>query len=210
MRKVAQELDTGPASLYVYIANREQLLALMLDRVVGEVALPAPDAGDWRTRLMTLITSSIEVLARRRGLALTALATIPVGPNALAITEYVMTLLREGGMDDATIAWAVDLIALYVNAFAAEQSIYHDRLAHGQTEAEFLAQVERAYAALPPDRYATVVALRELLLRGSGAERLAWGVNVLLNGLLVTPPLPPAAESGPHGDAELAAAHDSA
>jgi AcrR family transcriptional regulator len=188
MRKVAQELDTGPASLYVYVENREQLLRLILDRVIGEVALPARGDGDWRERLLLLLTSSIEVLSRRRGLALVALATIPVGPNALAITEAVMTLLREGGMDDATIAWAVDLLGLYVNAFAAEQSIYLEKLDQGQTEAVFLAQVDSAFAALPADRYPTVQALRGLLLAGSGEARFAWGVNVLLNGLLATPP----------------------
>jgi AcrR family transcriptional regulator len=188
MRKVAQALDTGPASLYVYVENREQLLRLVLDRVIGEVVLPAKEAGDWRQRLMLLLASSIDVLSRRRGLPLVALATIPVGPNALAITEEVMTLLREGGMDDATIAWAVDLMGLYVNALAAEESIYRDKLARGQTEAGFLAEVDRAFAALPAGRYPTFQALRGLLLTGSGEARRAWGVNVLLNGLLATPP----------------------
>lgn len=188
MRRVAQELDTGPASLYVYIENRDQLLKLVLDRVMGEVALPSAEAGDWRARLMLVITSSIEVLSRRRGLPLVALATIPVGPNALAITEAIMALLREGGVDDAAIAWGVDLLGLYVTATAAEQSIYHDLLAKGQTEAGFLDQVERAFQALPADRYPLVRSLRGLLLSGTGDERQHWAVNVILNGLMMTPP----------------------
>jgi AcrR family transcriptional regulator len=191
MRKVAQELDTGPASLYVYIDNREQLLALMLDRVVGEIALPARASGDWRARLIAVLTASIEVLSRRQGLALVALAAIPVGPNALAVSEHVMALLREGGLSDATIAWAVDLLGLYVNAAAAEQSIYRARLERGESAATFLAAADRAFAALPPERYTLVLALRELLLSGSGEERLRWGLNVIINGLLATPePVP--------------------
>ncbi len=188
MRRVAQELDTGPASLYVYIVNRDQLLKLLLDRVIGEVELPGPEAGDWRTRLSLVVNASIAALARRRGLALVSLATIPVGPNALAVTEAIMTLLREGGVDDAAIAWGVDLLGIYVTAHAAEQNIYQDLIAEGQTESGLLAQVDKAFQALPADRYPLVRALRGPLLSGSGDERQRWGLEVIVNGLLATPP----------------------
>src|SRR2546423_242341 len=39
MRRVASELDTGAASLYVYVENREDLLNQMFDAVVGELDL---------------------------------------------------------------------------------------------------------------------------------------------------------------------------
>jgi AcrR family transcriptional regulator len=188
MRRVAQVLDTGPASLYVYIENREQLLNLVLDRVFGEIKLPDAELGDWRTRLHALISSSIEVISRRRGLALVSLATIPTGPNALAVTETMLGLLREGGIDDASSAWGVDLLAVYVTATAAEQSIYHEMLAGSQTEAGLLAQVERAFRSLPADRYPLVLELQPQLLTGSGDERQRWGVDVILNGMLRTPP----------------------
>jgi AcrR family transcriptional regulator len=188
MRRVAQELDTGPASLYVYFENRDQLMKLVLDRVIGEVELTSAELGDWRARLLALVSSSIEVLSRRRGLALVALATIPIGPNALAITEEMLRLLREGGVDEASRAWAVDLLALYVSASAAEQSIYNDLMAEGQTEAGLLEQVDSAFRALPADRYPQILGLRGLILSGSGDQRQQWAVNVIINGLLQSPP----------------------
>ena len=39
MRRVAQELDTGPASLYVYVSNRRHLLALVVLVLVAMVLL---------------------------------------------------------------------------------------------------------------------------------------------------------------------------
>src|SRR6202012_6195275 len=48
MRRLATELDTGPASLYVYIRNREELLNALFDRVGGMVALQEPDPARWR------------------------------------------------------------------------------------------------------------------------------------------------------------------
>ena len=36
MRKLAQELGAGAASLYWHVGNKEELLSLLLDRIVGE------------------------------------------------------------------------------------------------------------------------------------------------------------------------------
>jgi len=43
MRRVAAALDTGAASLYVYVSGREGLLLAMLDRVTATIELEAPD-----------------------------------------------------------------------------------------------------------------------------------------------------------------------
>ena len=43
MRRLAQELGAGAASLYWHVGNKEELLSLMLDRIVGESRPPAPD-----------------------------------------------------------------------------------------------------------------------------------------------------------------------
>ncbi|MFI5831280.1 helix-turn-helix domain-containing protein [Streptomyces sp. NPDC051578] len=40
VRKVAAELGTGPASLYVHVSRREELLRLMHDAVIATVPLP--------------------------------------------------------------------------------------------------------------------------------------------------------------------------
>jgi len=37
MRRVAQALDTGPASLYVYVANTAALHAAVLDELIGSL-----------------------------------------------------------------------------------------------------------------------------------------------------------------------------
>lgn len=56
MRRLAQELDTGPASLYVYVANVAELHAAILEELLGEVDLsPAVASGDWRERIEALL-----------------------------------------------------------------------------------------------------------------------------------------------------------
>src|SRR5919106_2770891 len=36
MRRVADELGTGPASLYWHVANKDELINLLIDRVAGD------------------------------------------------------------------------------------------------------------------------------------------------------------------------------
>ncbi|MFC6929926.1 TetR/AcrR family transcriptional regulator [Actinomadura yumaensis] len=51
MRRVAQELDTGPASLYAHVSGKDELNELMLDRVAAEVRLPEPDPERWQEQV---------------------------------------------------------------------------------------------------------------------------------------------------------------
>ena len=52
MRAVAAELQTGPASLYVYVKNRQDLLNQMFDLVMGEIDLSdPPDPARWREQV---------------------------------------------------------------------------------------------------------------------------------------------------------------
>ena len=84
MRRVAQALDTGPASLYVYVANRDELLDLMLDRAVSELPIPEPDPARWREQLKELMHAQARLMTEDYpGLTRLAMATIPTGPGAL-------------------------------------------------------------------------------------------------------------------------------
>ena len=67
MRKLAQELGTGAASLYWHVGDKEELLSLLLDRIVGESELPEPDPEHWQEQVK-------EMCARAAG-SCTATAT---------------------------------------------------------------------------------------------------------------------------------------
>src|SRR5215469_8232639 len=55
MRKVADRLGTGAASLYAYVSGRDELLELVFDELVGQVELPEPDPKRWREQLMEMM-----------------------------------------------------------------------------------------------------------------------------------------------------------
>src|ERR1700734_3883950 len=77
MRRVAAALDTGAASLYVYVSGREGLLQAMLDRVTGTVELEPPDPSRWRAQLHSLLRRLHHALVAHPGIAAMSLADSP-------------------------------------------------------------------------------------------------------------------------------------
>jgi AcrR family transcriptional regulator len=188
MRRLAQALDTGAASLYVYVANREELWELLFDAAIAAVETEPTDPSRWREQLHALAWRTVHVMAvEYPGIARLAMTHIPSGENALRIAESMLSLLRAGGVSDQSAAYAADFLSTYINAIAYEQSTYatlHDDPEHDLRE---VARVAERFAALSPERYPTLTALGDQMTRGDGAERFALGIDVIVNGLLATP-----------------------
>src|ERR1700684_2954880 len=86
VRRLAQDLDTGPASLYVYFRNTAELHAAILDELLGTIP-PPPATGDWRARVERVLTAYTLMLFRRPSLARSALVTRPSGEHYLSLLE---------------------------------------------------------------------------------------------------------------------------
>ena len=120
MRRVARELDTSASALYVYVRGRDDLLALMLDRVLAKVAGRPAAGGDARGELRALLAEVVEAARGHGGLAAVGLRMVPDGPNVRAVTERVRALLREVGVPPGGIPAVLDLLALFVSAAALD------------------------------------------------------------------------------------------
>ncbi|MFJ1705612.1 TetR/AcrR family transcriptional regulator [Kitasatospora sp. NPDC088346] len=194
MRRLAQQLDTGPASLYVYVRNTAELHAAVLDDLLGTVDLAPAGAAGWRDRLVRVLGSYVEVLFEHPALARSALVARPSGEHYLDLVETVLALLAEGGVPPGRAAWALDLLLQYATATAAEQAT-RGRAADAGAEWDALAAALRD--ATGP-RHPQIAALGPLLLSGTGRARLDWGFQVLISGALAAPdPDAPPAQAAP-------------
>src|SRR5579875_1361621 len=169
MRRLAQELDTGPASLYVYFADADELHAGILDELLGEVDLQ-PAGGDWRERLTGVLLSCTRVLFEHPALARSALVTRPSGPHYLNLLETLLALLAEGGVPPDRAAWGVDALLLFAIATAAEQGTRRATPETGRDMAALVAAVRNA----DPQDYPRLTAAGDELFSGTGETRLDW------------------------------------
>jgi AcrR family transcriptional regulator len=199
MRRIAQELNTGPASLYAHVSNRDELEELVFDRIVGEVPRPEPDPARWREQLKQMLRDVVAMYARHPGSARLALGRVPFTPNGLLLIEAMLGLLRCGGVPDGTAAFGVDLLSLYATATAFEETIYLQQGLTEESVRERFSQVRGYLEALPRERFPHVLSMVDALLSGGGDERFEFGLDILIQGLAAS-----AARSGgsPDGAAD--------
>jgi AcrR family transcriptional regulator len=188
MRRVAAKLDTGPASLYVYVTNRDDLHALLFDAALETVAIEPTDPARWREQLHGLANRMVKMMVEDfPGVAIMGMASIPTGDSALHLTESMVSLLRAGGVGDEALAYAPDLLSMYVTAIAYEQALYAELYADPEHEQREMERVMARFQGLSPDRFPTMASVAALMTRGTGPERFALGLDIMINGLLTTP-----------------------
>jgi AcrR family transcriptional regulator len=191
LRRVARELETGPASLYAYVRTLQELHALVVDRVLAEVKLHEALSDSPRERLEAILTSYLSVMFSREGLGELAAGVLPYGDNTITLTDTIIGCLRQLGMSPARAAWGYDLLALQVTAVAAEQ----DRR---RRQDDPKGRARTAYEKADPDRHTNIDAVRDSLFTG-GASRFSWAVNVLLTGIAAAPEPTNKPHGGPAG-----------
>ena len=186
MRRLAQELDTGAASLYVYVRNTAELHAAMLEELLGQIDLGpvTADDGDWRDRLIQVLTAYTAILFEHPGLAQSALVTRPSGPAYFGLVDGILGLLEAGGIPGDRAAWAMDLLLHVATSTAAEQGT-RERAVDAKDEEEAQAVALRG---APADQFPHIAAIGAAeLMSGAGQDRLSWGFRVLINGVIQTP-----------------------
>lgn len=186
MRRVATELDTGPASLYVYIGGRDELRAAMLDRVARMVELEEPDPARWREQLHRLVRSVLEGLEAHPGIARVAVANVPTGEASLLMAENMLSLLLAGGILPRDAAWACDILPLITTASAVETATYQER---GETDMavagdELAERLSGIFASLPQARFPNLTSLAQELTSGDGEQRFHFAIDAFLDGLV--------------------------
>jgi AcrR family transcriptional regulator len=187
MRRVAEVLGTGPASLYAHVANKDELLDLLLDRVSAEVEVPDPDPAHWQDQLRSVGRQTYEVFRRHRDIAVISLANIPTGENALRIADRMLAIMLAGGVPPQVAAWALDRLSLYIAADSYEGSLYHNRrVASGLSERDFMAQhvadVRAFFEHLPADKFPHIAAHVDMVT-GDVDQRFEFGLDMLIRSL---------------------------
>ena len=183
MRAVAAALGTGAASLYAYVGSKEDLIELLIDRVIGEMQWGGPpDPARWREQFKETAVRMRAAWNRHGDLARASFARIPMGgENVLTGSEWMISVLRAGGLSDRVVGLAMDLIALYVGAVAYEDSLEKRSERTPEDWRAFSVALRGYFAALPVDRFPNLAALAGPLT--VDADRFEFGLDVILAGL---------------------------
>lgn len=184
MRRVAQELGTGAASLYWHVGGRDELADLIVDRVASEIEVPASDPARWEEQLMEWMIQAREVMKRYPGAGALTLGRIPVGPHTVRWIEWLLGLLRGAGIPDRIAAYAGDLGGLYLGAHAVEDAMGpQSPTAETLPPDDVIAMMRGYFESLPADQFPNIHETIEDLFAGDPDERYRLGLEIIIRGI---------------------------
>jgi AcrR family transcriptional regulator len=137
MRSLAERLGIGAMSVYGYVANRNDLIVLMVDQVLGEATLP-PMEGDLRTRLR--LVAEVQLADCRAHPWLLDVAGLRpwLGPHAADRYEWQLAAVDGTGLSDVEMDQTVTLVAGFAaNVARAEHAVRVAERESGLTDLEW-------------------------------------------------------------------------
>jgi AcrR family transcriptional regulator len=182
MRRVAEALNTGPASLYWHVGSKDGLLDLIFDQLIGELTVPEPDGGRWKEQLKQVALDQRAMILRHRDVVAISMGRIPMGPNALRYTEKVVSILRAGGVPGDLAVSGYLLLFAVVNGFTMDE--LHPVTGTGDGPGPPSPEQVSAYmTALPPDQFPSTIALAPHFAVGDNDQRFEMLIDIYVDGL---------------------------
>jgi AcrR family transcriptional regulator len=185
MRRVAAQLGTGSASLYRHVANRADLLDLMVDTAFSPYRPPRV-TGRWREDLVAEVLHRVRYMRARPWLADAVLERPPIGPAALRLLEHTLEQLRDHPAPGTAKLEAIGVLSGLVHTY-----LHNERPGGGVLDPEFAKGRAEIFVRAAADgahpRLAAVLAEASAAKPESNDEQFARVVGLMLDGLLPVP-----------------------
>jgi AcrR family transcriptional regulator len=190
MRKLGTRLNAGATSMYTHVANKDELIELVVDEVYGEVEAPRTgDGTGWRAAITRCAHSTRSTLLRHPWIVsvLGEAGVAYLGPNMLRLSEAMLAVFEEAGFSLEAADQAVNTVVAYVIGVSTSEAAWLTMLARsGQSEQEWADRLwpaaEQAVQAYPRLRK-LYAAQRGQNVGGTRDDNFAGGLECVLHGL---------------------------
>lgn len=181
MRAVAGQLNTGPMTLYNYVTGREGLEDLVVDAIIGSLALPVP-TDDWRADLTATATALWEVLRAHPNAIPLILTRRSMSASAFAPAEQMIDALSRAQLaEHDVLAGFRAILALVTGSAQAEfAGLFAGTPVHDDANAAGAARV----GELAGDEYPRIATLAKVSDRSTAAADFERGLAIFIQGLV--------------------------
>ena len=191
MRKLADELGAGAASLYWHVGSKDGLLDLVMDEVIGEGKVPDPDPEHWQEQVKQIARDQRAASLRHPWIVRVSIGRIPMGPNALRYTERILAILRAGGLPPHLAVQGYLLLIATVNGFTIDETGVDDSAGPAASAPptdpgtrQQAADMARDYiASLPAGAFPNMTALADEFALSDPVERFELLIDIFVDGL---------------------------
>jgi AcrR family transcriptional regulator len=178
MRKLAQVLGVQAMSLYNHVANKDDLLDGIVDRVVSEIEVPSLET-DWKTAIRRRAISAHAVLLRHPWATMPLVSRVNVGPAMLRYVDATLGCLVEAGFSFEMADHAWNVIDSHIYGFTLQE------LNFPFEAAEYSEAAKSGLSLIPADKYPYLNRLTHYVIEGryDGIHDFEFGLELILDGL---------------------------
>jgi TetR/AcrR family tetracycline transcriptional repressor len=207
MRRLADRFGIQAASVYWYVASKEHMLDLVVDRLL-EMAFQAvfvenilqrqAEDESWHDVLRRVARAYRAFLLSHADSARVISSRLVVGPNVAALTEPVLAILRRAGLAPRDAVHAAYVLLVYVQGFVLHETApLSAAVSAGNSDrSTTLNQLQLTLESLPPDRYPYTREAAEALARPDSGARFAFGLDRIIDGFLALQAVSASADHG--------------
>jgi AcrR family transcriptional regulator len=179
MRMLADRLRSGTATLYRHVASKAEILAYVVDRVLGELTADDGDASrqTWQQACVRIAEELYRVLNAHSKLIPLLVSQVPIGPNGLTARERGIAAFLTKGFPPELAARAYTTMAHYVVGFAIQQH------AAGVAAPRESANLRRFYRKLDAKVYPATIKVAEYLPGACVDDEFHFGLKMVIDGL---------------------------
>lgn len=178
MRNLGEALGIKAMSLYNHVADKDDLLDGIADRVVGEIALP-PAGTPWREALRQRAHAANAVLMKHPWATALLMSRMNIGPNMLRYVDWTLGCLLEAGFSYQAADRAWNTLDSHIYGYTLQ------RLNFPLEVAQYREAAAGYLPSLSEERYPYMRRLTREVAEGrhDGLQDLDFGLDLILDGL---------------------------
>ncbi|MET9512842.1 TetR/AcrR family transcriptional regulator [Streptomyces flavidovirens] len=142
MRRLGTRLGAGATSLYRHVANKDELIELVVDEVYGELEVPDADGPQgWRAAVGGSAYSLRSMALRHPWVAsvLGQVGLVHLGPNVMRMSDRMLAVFEAAGFPPEETDQAMSTLVAYVIGMATSEAAYLSLIARsGKDERELM------------------------------------------------------------------------
>jgi AcrR family transcriptional regulator len=146
MRALAVELGVGAASLYRYVARKDELIELMVDAVMGN-DLHFEVGGDWRQDLRSFACGLRAMTLRHPWMAVQGAGLRNFGPNTARRHEQVLGAIDGLGLEIDDMLVMIETLVSFIRGRALEELSEQEAVRHSGLDQDEWMQTQAPYVA---------------------------------------------------------------
>lgn len=185
MRKLGVELGAGATSLYWHVPNKETLLDLIVDRLMGEALAGTrlEPGATWRAELAAYALGLRVVLERHSAAATLLAARVPIGPQGLRFMEGALTALADAGFGGRQRAMAYSALTGYTIGQAVLRTRQSPNSKGRPTTGDQLQRLGSLLRGVPRLRFPHVFESAADMSELTDEDAFEYGLQRMLDGL---------------------------